>query len=57
MYVIYVETVTGEQIRAFTWTRDRESGVARARIEAKLNNIPVARVYAKEINTRHVAAE
>jgi hypothetical protein len=32
-FVIYVETITGEIIRAFTWTRDEASGIARARRE------------------------
>lgn len=30
-FVIFVETVTGEIIRAFTWCRDEASGLARAR--------------------------
>jgi len=33
-FVIFVETVTGEIIRAFTWCRDEASGIARARREA-----------------------
>jgi hypothetical protein len=30
-FVIFVETVTGEIIQAFTWCRDEASGLARAR--------------------------
>ena len=33
-FVIFVETVTGEIIRAFTWCRDEASGLARARRDA-----------------------
>jgi hypothetical protein len=30
-FVIFVETATGQIIRAFTWCRDEASGIARAR--------------------------
>lgn len=30
-FIIFVETATGEIVRAFTWCRDEASGVARAR--------------------------
>lgn len=29
-FVIFVETAAGEIIKAFTWTRDEASGIARA---------------------------
>ncbi len=30
-FIIFVETASGEIIRAFTWCRDETSGLARAR--------------------------
>ena len=32
-FIIFVETLTGEFLRVFTWSRDRASGVDRARQE------------------------
>lgn len=53
-YVIFVETVTGEIIRAFTWCRDEQSGIARARREAvEFGHTPV-RVWAEKIETANV---
>lgn len=52
-FIIFVETVTGEIIRAFTWCRDRTSGIERGRRDAREFGINVARVWAEsvEINT------
>jgi hypothetical protein len=48
-FIIFVETVTGEIIKAFTWTRDAQSGVERARREAvEFNKVPV-RVWAEPV--------
>lgn len=41
-FVIFVETITGEIIRAFTWSRDENSGIQRAENDAKeFGHIPV----------------
>jgi hypothetical protein len=48
-FVIFVETVTGEIIRAFTWCRDEASGIARARRDAKDFGVKAARVWAEPI--------
>lgn len=34
-YVIWIETADGRKIEAFTWTRDKDSGIARAKREGK----------------------
>ena len=46
-YVIFVETAAGEIVRAFTWSHDRASGLARARVEARDRGISVKRVWAE----------
>jgi hypothetical protein len=48
-FVIFVETVAGEIIRAFTWTRDLESGIARARREAAEFGFTPIRVWAQPV--------
>lgn len=48
-YLIFVETVTGEIIRAFTWTRDPQSGVERARREAVEFGFAPLRVWAEPV--------
>lgn len=48
-FVIFVETNSGEIIEAFTWCRDRQSGVERARRDAKdFGHIPV-KIWAEPI--------
>lgn len=48
-FVIFVETSTGEIIRAFTWCRDEASGIARGRRDAiDFGHIPV-RVWAEPV--------
>jgi hypothetical protein len=54
-YIIFVETVTGEIVRAFTWSKDPDIGCNRARGEARDCNIPVARVWAEEVKIRENA--
>lgn len=50
-FVIFVETVTGEVIRAFTWCRDEASGLARARRDAiEFGYGSPTRVWAQPIN-------
>lgn len=34
-YVMWIETADGQQVKAFTWTRDKETGMLRAKREAK----------------------
>ena len=49
-FVIWIELITGEIVKAFTWTRDRESGIERARREsAEFGYMNVAKVYATKI--------
>ena len=50
-FVIFVETATGEIIRAFTWCRDEASGIARARRDAvEFGHGVPTRVWAQPIN-------
>lgn len=48
-YLIFVETITGEIIRAFTWSRDPQSGVERARQESSKFGFTPLRVWAEPI--------
>ena len=48
-YIIYVETITGEVFEAFTWCRDKESGIARARQEAPEFGHNVVKIWAKPL--------
>ena len=50
-FVIFVETTTGQIIRAFTWCRDEASGLARARSDAiEFGYGCPTRVWAEPIN-------
>ena len=50
-FVIFVETVTGEIVRAFTWCRDEASGIARARRDAiEFGYGSPTRIWAEPIN-------
>lgn len=48
-FVIFVETAAGEIVRAFTWSRDAASGIARARKEASMFGFAAKKVWAEEI--------
>lgn len=48
-FVIFVETVTGEIIRAFTWCRDELSGIERAKHDAKEFGVTPIRVWAEPV--------
>ncbi len=48
-FIIFVETITGEVIRAFTWRRDRASGIERARRDARDFGIEPARIWAEPL--------
>jgi hypothetical protein len=48
-FVIFVETVTGEIIRAFTWCRDELSGIDRARRDARDFGVTPARIWAEPV--------
>lgn len=48
-FIIFVETVTGEIIRAFTWCRDAASGVERARRDAGEFGVTPARIWAESV--------
>lgn len=48
-FIIFVETVTGEIIRAFTWCRDRASGIERARRDASDFGVTPARIWAEPV--------
>jgi hypothetical protein len=49
-FVIFIETVTGDIIRAFTWCRDRSSGLDRARRDAREFGYTPVRVWAEPIS-------
>jgi hypothetical protein len=48
-FIIYVETVTGEIIKAFTWCRDENSGISRAKKDAAEFGVTPVRVWAEPI--------
>lgn len=48
-FVIFVETIAGEIIRAFTWCRDEASGIARARRDAVEFDVTPVRIWAEPI--------
>jgi hypothetical protein len=48
-FVIFVETVTGEIIRAFTWCRDAASGIDRARRDASEAGVTSVRIWADPV--------
>lgn len=50
-FIIFVETVTGDIIRAFTWCRDRTSGIERARADAREFGVTPARIWAEPVET------
>lgn len=50
-FVIFVETITGEVIRAFTWCRDEASGIARARRDAQDFNVVPVRIWAEPVGS------
>ena len=51
-FVIFVETVTGDIIRAFTWCRDEMSGLARARLDARDFGVEAVRIWAEPVGSR-----
>jgi hypothetical protein len=50
-FIIFVETVTGDIIRAFTWCRDRASGIEHARADARDFGVTPARIWAEPVET------
>lgn len=48
-FVIFVETVSGDIIRAFTWCRDELSGIERARRDASNFSVAPARIWAEPV--------
>lgn len=50
-FIIFVETITGEVIEAFTWCRDKNSGILRAERDAREFGIAPVRIWAEKINT------
>ncbi len=55
MFMIYVENLDGDIVRAMTWTSRKEDGIARARLEAKEKKIAVKRIWAETINAKVTA--
>lgn len=49
-FVIFVETTAGEIINAFTWCRDKASGIERAKRDAKDFGVATTRIWAEPIN-------
>ena len=49
-FVIFVETITGDIIRAFTWCRDEASGIARGRRDAVEFGVTPVRVWAVDVS-------
>ena len=55
MFMIYVENLEGDIVRAMTWTGRKEDGIARARLDAKDKKVAVKRIWAETINNKIVA--
>lgn len=49
-FVIFVETITGDVIRAFTWCRDEASGIRRAEYDAREFGVTPVRIWAEPIS-------
>lgn len=49
-YIIFIETISGEIIRAFTWSGNLEDGINRAKAEARERNISPLKVYGESIS-------
>lgn len=48
-FIIFVETVSGEIIKAFTWCKDAASGIERAKKDAVEFGVNTVRVWAESI--------
>ncbi len=48
-FIIFVETITGDIIEAFTWCRDEMSGIARARRDAREFGVTPLRIWAEPV--------
>jgi hypothetical protein len=48
-FIIFVETITGDIIEAFTWCRDEMSGIARARRDAQEFGVTPVRIWAEPV--------
>lgn len=48
-FVIFVETHTGNIIRAFTWCRDEASGIRRAALDAVEFGVEAVRIWAEPV--------
>lgn len=53
-FVIFIETATGDVIRAFTWCRDEASGLARGRRDAIEFGYNPVRVWAEPVTVANV---
>lgn len=53
-FVIFVETVNGDVIRAFTWCKDALSGIARAEKDAKDFGVSSVKIWAEPLGTENV---
>lgn len=51
MYMIYVENMAGEIIRAMTWNGNKEVGIQRLKQEVKDKKIPYKKIWAELIKT------
>lgn len=52
MYIIFVENVAGDIIRAMTWSGKKEEGILIAKMDAKNRNIPIRRVWGEFVKTK-----
>jgi hypothetical protein len=48
-FIIFVETITGDIIEAFTWCRDEMSGIARAQRDAREFGVTPLRIWATPV--------
>lgn len=50
MSLIFVETITGEILRAFTWNGRLDEGVAKARLETERLGRNTVRIWTKKVH-------
>lgn len=48
-FIIFIETVTGEVIRAFSWSGDKQAGIARAQYDSDKFGFEPVRIWAEDI--------
>lgn len=51
-FIIFIETITGEIIRSFTWCHDKASGIDHARMYARKFGFTPIRIWAQPVEIK-----